>query len=538
MNIKQQSIVSGKIDWLEVRDKNGKVKHRLENIPNIVFNLSNIALGPGPFNTHYAMESNAEVYADLDGTWNQSGNTITRATGSGTFPTSPDQLGNELYWYDAGANTGHRCHVTARTSDTSITVSGVAKSITGGKIRRFHINQATGSVTSSTGFKQSSASVTNLGVTYNYTTDTITRTCRANFNSATTGYNLGSIIISACARVKLPAIIVIDAEDQLTYQYKIVETCTGKSQDYELGAESVGIPQKHSMLSIVGNGSYVDVTFSAATHFLAGDKLDLRGVITKKVAISSASSTSTTFTINTATAHSLNPGDSVTIENASLAGYNGVHTVATTPTGTQFTITNAANPGAMGAAGTARLTNPSGYFDTLGLATIASMQSGGTVARITSAITGQAVEPVMIGGDPGVKVRFWPKGAAVDFDISWLNVGTSYSGMFTEANAKAIADPTTPSVASTTGIKIFGTTIVNTDAARGNDYTFTRRFELGAGVGTDITRCKQILLGSEYAPGHQVQITFNTPFNKTTSQRIRLWISKQIKRTLDLTGLP
>jgi hypothetical protein len=229
----------------------------------------------------------------------------------------------------------------------------------------------------------------------------------------------------------------------------------------------------------------------------------------------------------------------VTIEGASLAGYNGVHTVATVVDADTFTITNAANPGALGASGTCRLTNPSGYFDTLGLATIASMQSGGTVARITSAITGQAVEPMNIGGDPGVKVRFYRAGSNAHFGLVGVNTGVTYTSFFTEANAKAVIDVTAGSADPNTSNATFGIDLATyTNATAANDWTASYLLTKNAGAGTDIVRCKQMNFRSFSPGGSFAQITFNTPFNKLTTQRLRITCSKQLKRTLDLTGLP
>lgn len=534
MNIKTESIVSGKILWLEVRGKGGELKHRVENVPNLLCN--------GAIGTQAILNSNASqlahtfstaftLYEDLPGTWNQTGNTVTRATGAGTFPSAPSQIGNELYWFSAGAETGHRCHVTARASDTSITVSGVTKTITGGSIRRFIV----GNSVSSTGSVQTSSASISVGDVLDYTAGTRAMTARFNFSSATSAYTLHAIQIgSAYSRINLPAPISIEVDDQIQFVYTVTETNSGRSQTYELGAESTGIPQKHSMTSIVGSGTAVDVTFSAATHFLAGDKLDLRNIAPKKHSISSASSTSTTFTINTATAHGLSVSDSVTIENASLAGYNGVHTVSAVVDSDTFEITNAANPGAMGASGTARLTTPATYFDDLGLATIASMVSS-SVARITSTITGPTVEPGLIGGDPGVSFRMKPGGVSAAFN-TLLNASTCF--YFTEANAKAIADPTTSGTLPSSGNSFSATSSINqVSSTYSNDFTEFATLNKDAGAGTNITRLKQISFATSQSGYHQGQITFNTPFDKTTAQRLRFTYSKQLKRTLDLTGL-
>lgn len=519
MNIEIKSKVSGKITWLEVRDKNGKLKTRVEDVPNIILNggMGSGGFLTGPSGTHQTHVSNIESFEDLGGTWNQTGNTITRATGAGTFPSSPSHLGNELRW-----GTGERCHVTARASDTSITVSGPARTITGGTLRRYLVNNGSyyGSAV------QSSSSVTLLSQVTDQTASTHVRTYRATYTSATSAYSLGSLNLNSCARVKLPAPIAIEVDDQLLYEYAVTETVSGRSQIYELGAESVGIPQKHSMLSIVGSGTAVDVTFAAATHFLAGDKLDLRNVTPKKFAISSASSNSTTLTINTTLAHGLSVADSVVIAGASLAGYNGTFTVATVPDADTITIVNAANPGAMGASGTVRLATPATYFDDLGLASIASMVSS-SVARVTSAITGAAVEPGLIGGDPGVTVKFVSQNANQELSLAFGGV----SNVFTEANAKAIGDTTSVGTISSTNTLWGFDSLATTVAAFGNDWTWSGTLTKNAGAGTNGTRIKQFYTRAGTS-GCGAQVTFNTPFDKTTAQRLRWGASKQILRDL------
>jgi hypothetical protein len=538
MNFEHTSEISGKILWLEVRRKDGSLKTRMENVPNIILNAGlNIEACPTWTTTTatacHAMTSTTPNYEDLDGTWNQSGNTVTRATGSGTFPSSPSKIGDELYWFSAGGNTGHRCHVSARASDTSITVTGVAKTITGGRIRRFSVNASGAS--STTGSIQTSASITVLSTTISDTSNTWIRRVRVNFNSAASAYTLGSFIFPNCSRVLLPSTIAIDAEDQIVFEYEVQETVSGRSQTYDLGAEATGIPTKYALTSIVGNGTNVDVTFTGATHFLAGDKLDLRGVVPRRFAISSASSNSTTFTINTTAAHGLSVSDSVVIEGASLAGYNGTFTVATVVDTDTITITDAANPGAMGASGTIRLATPGTYFDDLGLATIASMVST-SVARITSAITGPAVDTsTLLGGDPGCEYRLRRNGVNAPFEM--LSSGSS-SYVFNEANAKALADVTGTGALVTTGStwSMNDTAPSNVAATFSSDFTLVKYLRKNAGAGTNITRLKQIYSASG-GNGVSHQVTFNTPFGKATTQRLTISFSKQAVRALDLTGL-
>lgn len=528
MKLHKKAVASGKIDWLEIRDKHGNLKVRLEDVPNVLLNSGlTTGAGTGGYSNQWnAFANTDENWEDKGGTWNQSGNTITRATGSGVFPASVSRIGNELYWSSAGGNTGHRCHVLTRVSDTQITVSGLAKTITGGAIREFKVNG--GAYWGST--LQSSTSAAAAAAVYDDVAGTVSTTVLVNFGSAVSGYTLGCLICSGACRVKLPSPITIDAEDQIQFSYTCVETVTGRSQVYELGAEATGLPQKYAITSIAGSGSNVDVTFTGATHFLAGDKLDLRNVRPALTNISSASSTSTTFTINTATAHGKSPGDSIVIEGASVAGYNGTHTVAT-GSGSILTITNAANPGAMGASGTLRLATPGTYFDDLGLATIASMVSS-SVARITSAITGVAVDTTQtIGGDPGVTYKFRRISAG-----TWL-FGSGQIYAFNEANQKAIADETGVGTLSATGGTIIisgsgGSAISAQNAAYTNDWTANAVVRANAGVGTSFTRLKQL-----YSNQVGWQLTFNTPFTKSEAQRFTITASKQIKRTLDISGL-
>lgn len=528
MNIKLDCRVSGKINWLEVRDKAGNLKARLENIPNLITTgfLPNARLYSA-IGWIYAMTSNAENYEDMPGTWNQSGNIITRATGAGTFPVSPDQIGNELYWSDAGSNTGHRCHVTARQSDTSISVSGSSTVITGGTLRRFFVN---GAAMNNSGYKQATQTLLETENSYNDTTGIWKRTIQVNFGGSPIAYSLGSFITNI-SRIKLPDPIAIDVLDEIQFEYTATETVTGRSQVYELGAESIGIPQKYNLVSIVGSGSYVDVTFDSDTLFLAGDKLDLRPVTPKRFGVVSATSNSTSFTVNTALAHGFVAGNSITIEGASVGGYNGTFTIATA-TGTSFTVTNSSNPGTMGAGATARLATPGGYFNSLGLAVIASMPSA-SVARITSTVTGPAVDLIQIGGDPGTTVKIRRNN---DSAMWYLGLSEGYAYAFPDGNQKALLDITTiGNDFDTTNSAFQFDSAPSTNAGPENDWTNSYTLIKNSGTGTDAARVKQLVFWPYWGDSVTYQITFNTPFNKTVLQSLRVTVSKQITRDLPTT---
>lgn len=511
MNIEIEATVGGKLDLSIIRK--GETIPVFVGIKNTVLN-GGISPSGSPVNvvgatgTAVASTTTTPNFEDLAGTWSQSGNTVTRATGSATFPASPSQISNEIQWQD-----GERCHVTARASDTSITVSGPPRTITGKTIRRWLVNVS--------GSGAQTKTMPGATITSDITAGTSVATVTVIFDSATSAYTLGSIFIANAARVVLPSPVSIDVDDQIQFTYTVTTTYSNRIQNYDLGAEATAIPTRYSIASIVGNGTNVDVTFSAATHFLAGDKLDLRGVVPRRFAIASATSTSTTFTINTTLAHGLSVSDSVVIEGASLTGYNGTFTVATVVDTDTITITNAANPGALGSSGTIRRTTPGTYFDDLSLATIASMVST-TVARITSAITGPAVDTATaIGGDPGVDLR-WTHGFSSGIIIN-------QPGWLSEANKKALP-ALTSFLANTTGAVTRSVEVV-TPAAASNDWTHSREFTWNAGVGSGNNRIAQI--APPGATGYlNWCLTFNTPFVKLDTQRLRCIISTKMTREL------
>lgn len=504
--------------------RKGKTIQVCERIPNLLLNAAFNSQGNfnQPSAQFYAHSSSAPNYEDIPGTWNQTGNIITRSTGAGTFPNSPSQLGNELLW-----ETGQRCHVTARSSDTSITVSGSPQSFTNLRLRRFltNISPSSGAVQSASGTLDS--------IVLDHVGGTMSRTARVNFVSASIGYTLASVTTST-SRIVLPVPVIVEAEDQLQMEYTFEASFVNRQRVYDLGAEAVGLPKKWLCNTIVGNGTSFDVSFNVPTNLLAGDKLDLRQIVPKRFAISSASSTSTTFTINTATAHGLITGNSVTIENASLAGYKGTFIVAT-GSGTVLTITNAANPGAMGAFGSVRLTTPGTYFNAL--FTIASMVST-SVARITSAITGPAIDPAPMGGDPGVKQIAWRglEGNFVNGTASSLFVDFT---LVQEGNKRTPPNPEDLTYFGKSGdfnadIKTFSS------ATYSNDFTCKAEATWNAGTGSNRDRIKQVIAQAtnQNTSNFYIMLEFNTPQPKETAERMKFAFFMQCQRELTPATFP
>lgn len=520
MNIKLDSKLSGKLNLQIIRK--GKIVKEYNDVPNLILNgalQGSYGMINDPSGPMLTFTTTAESYINKTGTWSQSGNTVTRASGTDTFPASPSQVGNLLQW-----ETGEKVYITAWTSTTQFTVSGPARTITGKTLRCNLTAAASGEVTNGASSVQTSSTVGGAWVEdATKTFRTFTKTF--NFPSATSAYTLGSLQCSGFSRIKLPSTFAIDIDDQIQGTYVVTQTFPNRDYTFDIGAESTAIPMKYTASTIVGNGTYFDITFSAATHFLAGDKLRLTGVVPKKFAIASASSTSTTLTINTASAHGISPGDSVTIENASLAGYNGTFTAATA-SGTVITITDAANPGAMGAVGTVRKATPGTYF--AGDVTIASMQST-TVARVTSTVTGPAIEPLLVGGDPGC--RFINHGPMNGYHNGQAMVS------FVEANVKAIIPLTQTTLNSTTGGVSMGAATTTQTLAVANEFTAKWEWTANAGTTTSRLRVKQFYSYAGATTGPQFyQITLNTPFNKTDLDRLKVGFSFQ--HVPDLAAYP
>lgn len=383
MKIIEERKCSGFLASLKVI-RDGEVVKEVKNVPNLILNgmltggsdYVQVSGGSADFYT-----STTPNFEDLGGTWTQSdgaggpGNTVTRATGSATFPSSPSQIGNELKFED-----GERCHVTARASDTSITVSGPPRYLVGKTIRRYYtVPSVAGAIHTGTLAASRSTDLV-LG------TDVITRTGISNVSPS--DYTLGSIIISGWARIVLPVPIAILTNDQIEVTYICRVEYTGRgNRVIPMSSVIAGYPVQYPIATMSGNGTTVTIVTSAAHHFLTGDQIEVPVAVPLRTTISSITASGSAWTV-TATGQNKAPGDTVVIENCSVAGYNGTHTVATAPDANTITITNATNPGAA-SNGTVRLATPVGYFG--GSYVVASVPNSTTVTAL-SAHAGPAID--------------------------------------------------------------------------------------------------------------------------------------------------
>lgn len=462
--------------------------------------------------TFYTYTDTSPNYEDLDGTWNQSGNTVTRATGSGTFPSSPSQIGNELLWED-----GERCHVTARASDTSITVSGPPRTITGKSIRIYRTNRS-----STSGSAQSkSASSGDTVTTEDLTAGTWERTVKVVFDAATVGYTMGSVMIGNYARVVLPAPVVVEEFDQLEMSYKQQITVSGREDHIVPISDMIsGYPYRFQTASITGDGSKMVITTDEDHNFMAGDEIVVDGAVPERHEITGITANGSAWTI-TAPSHGLSPADTIAIEDCSVGDYNGTWTVTTTPDSDTLTITNAANPGAA-SDGTVRLATPATYFN--GRWTVDAVPDTKTIEVLTDR-TGPPIDPGDVTTSPDeATLRFW--GNFWETSGSGNNWFVAYS----EANAATVPSHTSGNTNFPPGPNSShnGPAGTNQSAAPANDFTSSATnnsaSQWGAG-GTSVPRLKQIFRAFYNAAGNaggsvQCCLTFKTPQPKLNTHRL------------------
>lgn len=316
-----------------------------------------------------------------DGTFAQSGTTVTRSTGTGTF--SAGDVGKKIKFA-----SGEVSLITAYTNSTTVTVSP-SRTVSATTIGLYAVNQ-TGLAT----FTKSTTTLSSETGAQTTIFDSGTgemvmrRTFIFSAESGSVSYtevavgSSSSHNTSVFSRVLLdsPASLASGQQLRLTYEVTLVDSQPPGADARTLSI--TGWPYTYNIASITSTGSYFDVVFSIAHHYVTGSSVTIAGALPVKVSISSISSTGSDFTVNTSAAHNLSIGHSIEIEDCTVSAYNGTWTVATVPDSDTFTVTSAANPGAA-TDGTVRRSTPGTWYD--GTWTVASAPNSTTI-RITSAI--------------------------------------------------------------------------------------------------------------------------------------------------------
>lgn len=433
-----------------------------------------------------------------DGTFSQTGTTVTRASGTGTF-----SAGNVNDFIKFA--TGERAKITAYTNsvtvtvDRSQTVAAVALTI-----------YKTSRVTLDAWVKETSTADVAAGAS-GYTGDSTLGTARywKTFNfafetSAQTYTEVGIGTTSGSSaqllsRLLFDSPVGVDVGQFLQVRYDMIATVGNCRVSTPVTAAITGWPYTYNVQSIVSNGTYWDIVLNEAcsSHFATGRPITIAGALPATTPISTISSTSSDFTVN-ATAHGKSVGNSVVIAGASPAGYNGTWTVATVPDANSFTVTSAANLGA-GSGGTVRLATPGTWYD--GTHTIASFPNSTTI-RVTNA------NSITAAGAAGT-VKNNLNAAAICTGWAFYNgTGSTASGntmdfattmgnkkyfIFEEANMKTGLQYGT--VASISGNLLFADTVAGAYDVGNRKRTFTMTLVSGSGISQTI---RQICLEGIY----------------------------------------
>lgn len=318
----------------------------------------------------------------LDGTFEQTGTTVTRTSGTGVFVS-----GNVNDWIKFA--TGEYARISAFTNSLTVTVDR-SQTVAPAALTVYDCSRTLlDTWEKSTSTKDETAGANGSSMNYDAGTTRYWRTC--NFATETVAKTYTEFGVTAIggtststlfSRVLFESPVSVDIGQFLQVRFDLIVTLANYRTGAPITVNITGWPYPYAIQSIVSNGTYWDVLLDKAcsSHYVAGRTITIAGALPATTAITSISSTPSDFTVN-ATAHGKNIGDSIVIAGATPAGYNGTWTVATVPNANSLTVTSAANLGA-GSGGTVRLATPGTWYD--GTHTIASFPTTSTI-RITNA---------------------------------------------------------------------------------------------------------------------------------------------------------
>jgi len=320
--------------------------------------------------------------AALDGTFSQTGSTVTRTGGAGTFVSG--NVGDFIKFA-----SGERARIVTFTNSVTVQVDRsqevASAAITVYDCSRLYLDtwvKATTTTDATAGFNGNSYT-TETGTfrvwkTFNQSAETVSRTYTEIGISPSTG---GTSTTTLLSRLLLESPVNVLPDQFLQVRFDLVVNTGNYRTSAAIPLTITGWPYPYQIQSITSNGTYWDVVVGAAcsSHYAVGRPIIISGALPASTVISSISSTSTEFTVNS-TGHGKSIGDTVVIASSSQAGYNGTWVVATVPNANSFTVTSAINLGAA-TGGTVRLATPATWYN--GTHTIASFPNSTTI-RITN----------------------------------------------------------------------------------------------------------------------------------------------------------
>jgi len=325
--------------------------------------------------------------ATIDGTFQQSGTTVTRATGTGIF------VSGNVNDYIKFA-TGERAKILSVTNSVTVEVDR-SQTVAAATITIYDTSRTLlDTWVKATNTKESGANgvttASDTGLvtwwnTHNFATETSARTY-TELGMATTGTTSSSVLVS---RIVLDSPVNVAIGQFLQVRFDI-QAATGNFRTSAPCTVSVtGWPRPYTIQSITpgaAGGTAFDILLSEAcsSHYAVGRPIIVTGALPVQYAVTSYASTGSDFTVTTGSAHGRSPGNTIVIAGATPSAYNGTWTVATVPTSTTLTVTSAINPGA-GSGGTVRQATPATWYD--GTWTIASFPTSSTIRVTNNTVT-------------------------------------------------------------------------------------------------------------------------------------------------------
>lgn len=326
-----------------------------------------------------------------NGTYSQTGTTVSRVTGTRDFISG--DVGKLIKW-----TSGEEAKITAFTNATTVTV-GVSQTVAAGSIVcLYRVNQTglTAEVKRTNTYPQFTDPDDGLRATETIP-DAVNATVKfkrhydfsaevgADVNYTEIGVSfLGTTGNNLFSRMLLAGAVTVEDGQQLRLKYELTVKIRGAlvADQPTVDGGITGWPRPYTVAGIVSTGSNFTVTTTEAHHYVAAGKINLSGIKKPRTTITAATSNPTTLTL-TATAHGKAPGDTIVVEGMTPSAYNGEFVVDTTPDANTITIASVLNPGTGTVFGNLRTKEPATWY-TSNEWTIASVTS--TTIVVTSAL--------------------------------------------------------------------------------------------------------------------------------------------------------
>jgi hypothetical protein len=317
--------------------------------------------------------------AALSGTFSQTGTTITRVSGVGVFASGNV---NDFVKFAGGQVAKIASFTNTVTVEADRSQSVAAAGLTVYDCSRVALDAWVKQTNTTSGSFVTTQDTDGRSATFVRTFDFAFEVAPATYTEIGISATSGSTS-QLLSRVVLDTAVDVDTGQFLQVEFSMSGVVDTYGTSQPIAINVTGWPRPYSIASITANGTYFDIVLTEPHHYAAGRPVIVTGALPATVAISTITSTSLDFTVNTAAAHGKSPGDSIVIAGSTPPGYNGTWTVATVIDADSLTVNDTSNLGA-GSGGTLRFSTPGTWFN--GTHTAASFPTTSTI-RVTSAIT-------------------------------------------------------------------------------------------------------------------------------------------------------